>query len=121
MFRRPPKPESPFRDRQEELGRREAELRERLEQLERMIAETSRNTENASRLPRDKGRVKNNAADRQFRVSVASREERYSDETRIIRRPRFLRKQRREGRMVFLVLVLALVAAIIWLMSHLHF
>jgi hypothetical protein len=37
------------------------------------------------------------------------------------RRPRSLRKERREGRMVFLLLAAALAVAVIWLMSHLHF
>jgi hypothetical protein len=32
-----------------------------------------------------------------------------------------LRKERREGRIVFLVLVIALVITVIWLLSHLHF
>jgi hypothetical protein len=32
-----------------------------------------------------------------------------------------LRKERREGRIIFLVLVIALVAAVIWLLSHLPF
>jgi hypothetical protein len=32
-----------------------------------------------------------------------------------------LRKERREGRIVFLVLVIALAAAVLWLISHLRF
>jgi len=37
-------------------------------------------------------------------------------------RPRgSLRKERREGRILFLVLVIALLGAAIWLLNHLHF
>jgi hypothetical protein len=32
-----------------------------------------------------------------------------------------MRKERREGRIIFLVLVIALGLAVIWLVSHLHF
>jgi hypothetical protein len=32
-----------------------------------------------------------------------------------------LRKERRDGRIVFLVLVIALSAAVIWLVTHVHF
>ena len=32
-----------------------------------------------------------------------------------------LRKERREGRIIFLVLVIALAVAVIWLVSHLRF
>ena len=31
-----------------------------------------------------------------------------------------MRKERREGRIIFLVLVIALAAAVIWLVTHLH-
>src|SRR5438067_2456458 len=38
-----------------------------------------------------------------------------------VRRPGSLRKERREGRIIFLVLVIALAAAVIWLMTRFHF
>jgi hypothetical protein len=31
-----------------------------------------------------------------------------------------MRKERREGRIIFLLLLVALAAAVIWLISHLH-
>jgi hypothetical protein len=121
MFRRSPKPTSPLGRRQEELARREAELRERVEQLEHMIAKTSRFTGDTSWPVRKDGPTKNDIPDKRFRVSVELQDERYSGETGSNRRPRSLRKERREGRIIFLVLVIALGAVVTWLMSHLHF
>jgi hypothetical protein len=121
MFSRAPKSTPPLRRRQEELIRREAELRERVEQLERTISNASRITGDPSRPRREEGRTRTNTPDKRFHVSVALQDERYSNESESIRRPRSLRKERREGRMVFLVLVIALAAAVIWLVSHLHF
>jgi hypothetical protein len=37
------------------------------------------------------------------------------------RRPGSLRKDRREGRIIFVVLVIALTAAVLWLMTRFHF
>ena len=121
MFSRSPKSTPPLRRRQEELISREAELRERVEQLERMISNTSRITADTPRPRRAEGRTKTTTSDKRFHASVALPDERYSHESGSIRRPRSLRKERREGRIVFLVLVIALAVAVIWLVSHLHF
>ena len=121
MFSRSPKSTPPLRRRQEELISREAELRERVEQLERMISNTSRITADTPRPRRAEGRTKTTTSDKRFHVSVALPDEGYSNESGSIRRPRSLRKERREGRIVFLVLVIALAVAVIWLVSHLHF
>jgi hypothetical protein len=121
MFRRSPKPTPPLQRRQEELARRESELRDRLEKLERMIADSPRVRQDVSGPLREEGRNKTNTGDNRLHVSVALQDKRYFDEGRGTRRPRSLRKERREGRMLFLILVIALAAAVIWLMSHLHF
>jgi len=121
MFRRSPNSSPPLRRRQEELMRREQELRERVEHLERVIVETSQITGERSRPGRNEKLPNPNPTDRRFRVSVELRDERYAHESGTVQRPRALRKQRREGRMVFLVLMIALAAAVIWLMGHLHF
>jgi hypothetical protein len=121
MFRRSPKSPSPLRRRQEEIARTEAELREKVEKLERMVINGPQSAEDTSPAPGEERRKKNNTGDKQFYVSVALEDRHYFDKSGSNRRPRSLRKERREGRMVFLLLVAALAAAIIWLMSHLHF
>lgn len=54
-------------------------------------------------------------------VSIALQDKRYGDDGGSTRRRGSLRKERREGRIMFLMLVLALAGAVIWLVSHLHF
>src|SRR5437868_1964369 len=53
-------------------------------------------------------------------VSLALHDKRYGDDgvEGAPRRP--LRKERRDGRIVFLLLVIALLAAVIWLVAHFH-
>jgi hypothetical protein len=120
MFRRSPRSAPPLRRRQEELARRESELRDKVDKLERMISDAPRVTEETSRRGREE-RTKPNIGDSRFHVSVALQDRCYSDEKGSTRRPRSLRKERREGRMIFLILVTGLAAVVIWLMSHLHF
>ena len=121
MFRRPPKPVSPLRHRQEELIRREAELRERTEELERIIEAAPRIAEETVRRQREELRMRAKAGGSRLDVSIAPQDKRYGDDSVRTRQPRPLRKQRREGRWVFLLLLVALVAAVIWLMTHLPF
>jgi hypothetical protein len=115
MFRRAPKSSPPLRRRQEEIARQEAELRERLEKLERLVAKVPLIEKNSA----EQG-LKANRSDKRFRVSVAGRGGSYVGESRSARRPRSLRKERREGQIIFLLLVVALATAVIWLISNLH-
>jgi hypothetical protein len=115
MFRRSPKSSPPLRRRQEEIARQEAELRERLEKLERLVAKVPLIEENRA----DQG-PKDNRTDKRFRVSVAAQAGGSIGESRNSRRPRSLRKVRREGQIIFLLLVVALAVAVIWLISNLH-
>ena len=121
MFRRSPKSPSPLRRRQEEIARTEAELREKVEKLERMVINGPQSAEDTSPAPGEESRKTNNTGDKQLHVSVALEDRHYFDKSGSSRRPRSLRKERREGRMVFLLLAAALAVAVIWLMSHLHF
>jgi hypothetical protein len=115
MFRRSPKSSPALRRRQEEISRQEAELRERLEKLERLVAKVPAIEKNrAEQGPKD------NRADKRFRVSVAAQDRGSMGESRSSRRPRSLRKERREGQIIFLLLVVALAVAVIWLISNLH-
>jgi len=112
MSRRSRKSSPPLRRRQEEIARQEEELRERLEKLERLVAKVPLIEKNrAEQGPKD------NRTDRRFRVSVAAQDQR---EGRVGRRPRSLRKERRDGQIIFLLLVVALAVAVIWLISNLH-
>jgi len=121
MFRRSPQSPSPFRRRQEELDRREAELRDQCNKLERMIASAGRATEETSRSVREKVSTKTNPGDDRLQVSVALQDKRYFDDNDGTSKRRSLRKERREGRIMFLMLAVALAGAVIWLVSHLHF
>jgi hypothetical protein len=114
MFRRSPGSVTPFRQRREELARREAELRDGLEKLERMIAEAPR----AARRRQEELSVR--ARDSRLNASV-EQDKRYRNDAKSTSRRRPLRKERREGRLLFLVLAIAIAMVVIWLMSHLHF
>ena len=94
--------------------RREAELRDGLEKLERMIAEAPR----AARRRQEELSVR--ARDSRLNASV-EQDKRYRNDAKSTSRRRPLRKERREGRLLFLVLVIAIAVVVIWLMSHLHF
>jgi hypothetical protein len=119
MFRRSPKSPSALRRRQQEIEQREAELREKLEKLERVLTNAPQTAQDTS--SGQKRGIKGGTGDQQLHVSVALEDRKYFDKSASRRRPRSLRKERRQGRMVFLLLVAALAAAVIWLMSHLHF
>ena len=115
LFRRSPKSSPPLRRRHEEIARQEAELRERLEKLERLVAKVPVIEKNRTeRGPKD------NRTDKRFRVSVAGQGGGSIGESKSSRRPRSMRKERREGQIIFLLLVVALAVAVIWLISNLH-
>jgi hypothetical protein len=115
LFRRSPKSSSPLRRRHEEIARQEAELSERLEKLERLFAKVPVSEKN-----RREQASKDNRTDKRFRVSVAAQGGGSIGETKSSRRPRSMRKERREGQIIFLLLVVALAVAVIWLISNLH-
>jgi hypothetical protein len=120
MLRRSPSSITPLRRRQEELARQESDLRERVEKLERSIAAAPRVAEETSRRQREEQRMQAKTGSL-FQVSMGLQDKRHGDDGRSTRRPRPLRKERREGRMIFLFLVIAVAVTVIWLMSHLHF
>jgi sugar-specific transcriptional regulator TrmB len=120
MFRRSPKSPSALRRRQEEIEKREAELREKLEELQRSIAAAPRVAEETARRQREEVHMRAKTGGNRLDVSFALQDKRFGDDDGT-RRHRPLRKERREGRMVFLLLVAALAVAVIWLMSHMHF
>jgi len=121
MRRRTSKPGTPLNEKQAELSRRETQLREQMQKLERMIEDAPRVAEETSRRQREELLARASEGSSRLDVSMALHDKRYSDGGHSSVRRGSLRKERREGRFIFLVLVLALAAAVIWLMRHLPF
>lgn len=119
MRRRPPKAGTPLNQKQEELAQRESELRGEMEKLERMIAEAPRVAEETTRRQREELLSRASEGGNRLDVSIALQDKRWGDDSRSGGRRGSLRKERREGRIIFLVLVIALGLAVIWLVSHL--
>ncbi len=121
MRQRSPKSGTPLNQKQEELARRESKLREEMQQLERLIAEAPRKAEEVTRRNREELMSRASEVGSRLDVSMALQDKRFSDGGRYSGRRVSLRKERREGRIIFLVLVIALAAAVLWLLSHLPF
>ena len=121
MLRRPSKSGTALDHTKSELARQESELRDQVKKLEQMIADAPRVAEEAERRQRDELLMRASEGGSRLNVSAALQDKRYGDDAGKARPRGSLRKARREGRIVFLVLAIALVAAVIWLLSHLHF
>ena len=121
MRRRTPKAGTPLNQKQEELAQRESHLRGEMEKLERMIAEAPRVAEETTRRQREELLARASEGRSRLDVSIALQDKRWGDSYHSSGKRRSLRKERREGRIIFLVLVIALGVAIVWLVSHLHF
>lgn len=121
MARRSPKSFTPLTQKQQELAEQESQIRKEVEKLERMIAEAPRVAEETSRRQREELLRRASEGRSRLDVSIALQDKRFGDDASGVRRHGSLRKERREGRIVFLVLVIALAAAVIWLVTHLRF
>jgi hypothetical protein len=120
MFRRPRKLSPPLRRKQQEIARQEAELRDKLDRLEGMVTKGRRIPQHRSRAQAAEQNIRGDKTEKRFQVSLALDGGHPFETSRPARRPRSLRKERREGRVIFLLLVIALAAAVMWLISHLH-
>ena len=120
MFQRSRKPAPPLHLKQQEIAQQEAQLREKVESLERIVTQSRAPTQTKSSLREPDRSATNNVAERRFHVSIAMETPQVFDADRRERRPRALRKERRQGRIVFLVLLAALGVAVMLLISHLH-
>ena len=121
MRRRSPKPGTPLNEKQQELARRESQLRDEMQKLERMIEEAPRVAQETSRRQREELLARASEGGSRLDVSIALQDKRYGDGGAYNGRRRALRKERREGRIVFLVLVVVLAIAVVWLISHFRF
>ena len=119
MLRRSSKSDSALGRKQHELAQQETELRDQMAKLERILEEAPRVAEEVERRQREELLMR--ASESRLDVSLTLRDKRYGDDFGSARPRGSLRKERREGRIVFLVLIIALAAAVIWLLSHLHF
>jgi hypothetical protein len=120
MLRRLSKSATTLDQTKEDLARRESALREKMDRLERMIAEAPRVAEEITRQQREELLTRASEGRSRLDVAVALQDKRYGDDGGGERRRGALRKERREGRIVFIVLIIALVVAVIWLVSHLQ-
>ena len=119
MLRRSPRSATALDQTKQELARQESELRDQMEKLERMIADAPRVAEEVERRQREELLMRASQGGSRLDVSMALQDKRYG-ESGPGRRHGSLRKERREGRIVFLVLIIALLAAAIWLLNRLH-
>jgi hypothetical protein len=118
MLRRRSRPASSLDQTKEELARLESELRDKMEQLERMIADAPRVAEELTRQQRDELITRAGEERSRLDVSLALHDKRYGDDGRTGSPRRAMRKERRDGRIVFLLLVIALMGVVIWLIAH---
>ena len=122
MRKRPTKAAgTPLNAKQQELAQRESQLRDEMQKLERMIQEAPMVAQERSRQQREEILSRASEGGSRLDVSIALQDRRYRDGGTYNRPRRALRKERREGRIVFLVLVVVLAAAVLWLMTHLKF
>jgi hypothetical protein len=119
MFWRSRKPAPALHRKQQEIAQQEAQLREKVESLERIVTQSRAPvpTKSSAREP-DRGPA-NNVVERRFHVSIAMEAPQLFEADRQ-KRPRALRKERRHGQIVFLILLAALAVAVMWLISHLN-
>jgi hypothetical protein len=120
MFRRSRKPAPPLHRKQQEIAQQEAQLREKVESLKRIVTQSRAPVQNKSSAREPDRSATRNVVEKRFHVSIAMETPQVFDTDRRGRWPRALRKERRHGQIVFLILLAALGVAVMWLISHLH-
>lgn len=120
MFRRSRKSAPPLRRKQQEIAQQEAQLREKVESLQRVVTQSRTPAKKKSPARKPDRSATNNVAEKRFHVSIAMEAPQLLDADRRSRRPRAMRKERRQGRIAFLILLVALGFVVMLLISHLH-
>ena len=120
MFGRSRKSVPPLRRKQREIAQQEAELREQVESLQRVVTQSRAPAQKKPPARKPDRSVTNNVAEKRFHVSIAMEAPQMLDANRTSRRPRAMRKERRQGRFIFLILLVALGFAVMLLITHLH-
>jgi septal ring factor EnvC (AmiA/AmiB activator) len=120
MLRRPLRSTTTLDQSKQELARQESELQAQVNKLQKMIDEAPRVAEEIEKRQREELLMRASEGGSRLDVSLALHNERYGGGAPA--KPRgSMRKQRREGRIVFAVLVVALLIAALWLLNHFHF
>ena len=119
MFWRSRKPAPPLHRKQQEIAQQEAQLREKRESLQRIVTQSRAPAPKKSSARKPDREPSNNVVEKRFHVSIAMDAPQVFAADRRGRR-RTMRKERRQGRIVFLMLLAALGFAVMWLISHLH-
>jgi hypothetical protein len=120
MFRRSRKAAPPLHRKQQEIAQQEAQLREKVESLERIVTQSQAPAPKKSSVREPDRSATNNVVEKRFHISIAMGAPQVLDDDRRARRPRAMRKERRQGRIVFLILLAALGVVVMLLISHLH-
>ncbi len=120
MFRRSRKPAPPLHRKQQEIAQKEAQLREKVESLERIITQPRPVPESKAAAQTPERVPAGAPIERRFHVSIAMDTPLAFETGGRRRRSRALRKERRQGQIVFLILLGALALAVMWLVSQLH-
>jgi hypothetical protein len=120
MFGRSRKPAPPLRRKQQEIAQQEAQLREKVESLQRVVTQSRAPAKKKSPVRKPDRSAPNDVVEKRFHVSIAMEAPQVLNPDRRSRRPRAMRKERRQGRFVFLILLVALGFAVMLLISHLH-
>jgi len=94
-------------------------LREKVESLQRIVTQSRAPAQKKSPA-RKPDRTETHNVEKRFHVSIAMDTPQVFDTDRKGRRPRAMRKERRQGRIVFLILLVALGAVVMLLISHLY-
>jgi len=102
------------------LARQESAVRDQMNKLEKMIADAPRVVEEAEKRQREELLMRASEGGSRLDVSLTLQGWRQGEAGPTKRRPS-LRKERREGQIVFIVLVIALIIAGFWLVKNLHF
>src|SRR5205807_10142099 len=100
MLRRSPRSTTALDQTKQELARQESELRDKMEKIERMIADAPRAAEEVERRQREELLMRASQGGSRLDVSMALHDKRYGAAGSGKRRGS-LRKERREGRIVF--------------------
>ena len=95
-------------------------MREKVESLERIVTQSRAPVQKKSSPRKPARSATNNVVEKRFHISIATDAPQVFDADRRGRRPRAMRKERRQGRIVFLILLVALGVAVMLLISHLH-
>ena len=120
MLRRPLRSTTALDQTKQDLARQESELQAQVNKLQKMIDDAPRVAEEIEKRQREELLMRASEGGSRLDVSLALHNERYGGGAPA--KPRgSMRKQRREGRIVFAVLVVALLIAALWLLNHLHF